>query len=274
MNIIFNSSMPRACSTLLQNIFAQNPNFHATATDGLIELLNGARQRFTDGVEFKAAIDQDTYLQSWRNFCKGGMQAYCNTLTNKPNIILKGRGWKGNIPWMENFLGEQPKIFCMVRNLKSIVASFEKLHRKNPDKTSQWLIDHEVRGTTVYKRVDMYLKNHPVSISLDRIQEIYELGLENKIMYIRAEDLTSRPQEIMEEVYDILNLERYNHNFNNIQQTTKENDVIHGLDNDLHTIRNKVEPLIDNYKEIIGEESCNRIDTEYEWYQKSFAYID
>jgi len=274
MNIIFNSSMPRACSTLLQNIFAQNPNFHATATDGLIELLDGARQRFTDGVEFKAAIDQDTYLQSWRNFCKGGMQAYCNTLTNKPNIILKGRGWKGNIPWMENFLGEQPKIFCMVRNLKSIVASFEKLHRKNPDKTSQWLVNHEARGTTVYKRVDMYLNNIPVSISLDRIQEIYELGLENKIMFIRAEDLTSQPQQIMDEVYDILNLERYNHNFNNIEQTTKENDVIHALDNDLHTIRNKVEPLVDNYKEIIGEESCNRIDTEYGWYQKAFAYID
>lgn len=274
MNIIFNSSMPRACSTLLQNIFAQNPNFHATATDGLIELLDGARQRFTDGVEFKAAIDQDISLQSWRNFCKGGMQAYCNTLTNKPNIILKGRGWKGNISWMENFLDEQPKIFCMVRNLKSIVASFEKLHRKNPDKTSQWLINHEARGTTVIKRVDMYLKNIPVSISLDRIQEIYELGLENKIMFIRAEDLTSQPQQIMDEVYDILNLERYNHNFNNIEQTTKENDVIHGLDNDLHTIKNKVEPLVDNYKEVIGEESCNIIDTEYGWYQKAFAYID
>ena len=274
MNIIFNSSMPRACSTLLQNIFAQNPNFHATATDGLIELLDGARQRFTGSVEFKASIDQDISLQSWRNFCKGGMQAYCNTLTNKPNIILKGRGWKGNINWVENFLGDQPKIFCMVRNLKSIVASFENLHRKNPDKTSQWLIDHEARGTTVYKRVDMYLNNIPVSISLDRIKEIHEMGLEQKIMFIRAEDLTSRPQKIMDEVYDIINLERYNHNFNNIEQITKENDVIHALDNNLHTIRNKVEPLKDNYIEIIGQEACDRIDTEYEWYQKTFGYIN
>lgn len=274
MKIIFNSSMPRACSTLLQNIFAQNPNFYATPTDGLIELLDGGRQRFTDSVEFKASMDQDLSLQSWRNFCRGGMQGYCNTLTDKPNIVLKGRGWKGNIDWVENFMGEKPIMFCMVRNLKSIAASFEKLHRKNPDKTSQWLINYENRGTTVYKRVDMYLNNIPVSISLDRIQEIHEMGSEQKIMFIRAEDLASKPDEIMNEIYDILGLERYNHNFNNIEQITKENDVIHALDNDLHTIRNKVEPLIDNYQEIIGLDGCKYIDDNYRWYQEKFGYID
>ena len=55
--IIFNSSMPRACSTLLQNIFNQRYDTYATPTDGLLELLDGARQRFTDSVEFKASED-------------------------------------------------------------------------------------------------------------------------------------------------------------------------------------------------------------------------
>ena len=274
MNIVFNSSMPRACSTLLQNIFAQNPDFYATPTDGVLELLDGARQRFTSSVEFKAAVDQDLYLQAWRNFCKGGIEAYCNTLTDKPNIILKGRGWKGNISWLENFLGEKPRIFCMVRNLKAIAASFEKLHRKNPDKTSQWLITGEVRGTTVFKRADMYMKNIPVSISLDRIQELFEMGLDGSVMFIRAEDLTSKPQEVMNEVYNILDVKRFEHNFDNIEQVTKENDVIHELDNELHTIKNKVEPIVEDYNEILGEATCNFIDTEFEWYQKYFGYIN
>tara|TARA_R110001599_G_scaffold10207_4_gene50577 strand:+ start:17345 stop:18169 length:825 start_codon:yes stop_codon:yes gene_type:complete len=274
MNIVFNSSMPRACSTLLQNIFAQNPDFYATPTDGVLELLDGARQRFTSSVEFKAAVDQDLSLQAWRNFCKGGIEAYCNTLTDKPNIILKGRGWKGNISWLENFLGEKPTIFCMVRNLKAIAASFEKLHRRNPDKTSQWLITGEVRGTTVFKRADMYMKNIPVSISLDRIQELFEMGLDGSVMFIRAEDLTSRPQEVMNEVYNILDVKRFEHNFDNIEQVTKENDVIHELDNELHTIKNKVEPIVEDYNEILGEATCNFIDTEFEWYQKYFGYIN
>ena len=59
-----------------------------------------------------------------------------------------------------------------------------------------------------------------------------------------------------------------------IEQITKENDVIHQLDNDLHTIKNKVEPLVDNYKEIIGKEACDMIDRDYAWYQKYFGYID
>lgn len=274
MNIIFNSSMPRACSTLLQNIFAQNPGFYATPTDGVIELLDGARERFTNSSEFKAAEDQDLMLKAWRSFCRGGLEAYCNTLTDKPNIIIKGRGWKGNINWVQNFLNEKPIIFCMVRNLKGVAASFEKLHRKNPDKTSQWLINSEVRGTTVFKRTDMYLKNIPLSISLDRIQEILEMRLQDKIMFVRAEDLTARPQEIMDEIYNTLNIESYEHNFNNVEQVTKENDVIHALDNDLHTIKNKVEPLVDDYVSVLGEDACNFIDTEYAWYQKYFGYIN
>jgi len=272
-DILFNSSMPRSGSTLLQNIFNQNPNFYATSTDGVLELLAGARERFTDAPEFKAAIDQDLSLQAWRNFCKGGLDAYVNTLTDKQFVVLKSRGWKGNVSWMTNFLGEKPKIFCMVRNLKGIAASFEKLHRKNPDKTSQWFVEHEVRGTTVSKRVDMYMKNMPVNISLDRIQELYELGLDGSVMFIRTEDLTSRPQEIMDELYSIIDVESFTHNFDNVEQTTKENDVIHALDNDLHTIRNKVEPIIEDYNEILGEAACNFIDTEYAWYQKAFGYI-
>ena len=58
-DILFNSSMPRSGSTLLQNIFNQNPHFYATPTDGVIELLAGARERFTTAPEFKAAIDQE-----------------------------------------------------------------------------------------------------------------------------------------------------------------------------------------------------------------------
>jgi len=117
------------------------------------------------------------------------------------------------------------------------------------------------------------MKNMPVNISLDRIQELYELGLDGSVMFIRAEDLTSRPQEIMDELYSIIDVESFTHNFDNVEQTTKENDVIHALDNDLHTIRNKVEPIIEDYNEILGEAACNFIDTEYAWYQKAFGYI-
>ena len=100
------------------------------------------------------------------------------------------------------------------------------------------------------------------------------MGNENKIRFIRAENISTNPQEIMNQVYDIIGVERYQHDFNYIEQKTKENDVIHQLDNNLHTINNKVEPLVDNYEEIIGKDACDMIDRDYAWYQKYFGYID
>ena len=41
--IFCQSSLPRAESTLLQNILAQNPAFYGTSTSGLLELIFGAR---------------------------------------------------------------------------------------------------------------------------------------------------------------------------------------------------------------------------------------
>ena len=271
-NIIFNSSMPRACSTLLQNIFNQRPDMYATPTDGVIELLCGARERFTNSVEFKASEDQDQMLNAWRNFANKGLQGYAEILSDKPNIVLKGRGYKSITPWLKNIVDGKLKVVCMVRNLKGIVASLEKLHRKNPDKVSQWYIENENRGTTVDKRVDMYLQNPPLAFSLDQIKELHQIGNNEDVIFVRAEDLSSNPHGIMNELYTVLELQPFNHDFNNIQQTTHENDVMHGLDNDLHTIRNQVKPLVDDYESILGKDICDFIDKEYKWYQDLFFY--
>ena len=265
--------MPRACSTLLQNIFNQRPDTYATPTDGVIELLDGCRQRYTHSVEFKASEDQDLMLKSFRNFCKGGLKGYCNTLSDKQNIVLKSRGYKNMIQFINNFSGSSPMLVCRVRDLRSIVASLEKLYRKNPEKESQWYIPNEMRGTTVDKRVDMYLSNIPISISLDQLKDALDQGYGKNFIFIKAEDLTSRPKAIMDELYSVLKFTPFEHDFSNIEQTTHENDVIHGLDNNLHTIRKDVKPLKEDYIEILGEYNCNLINERYEWYQKYFGYI-
>ena len=266
--------MPRACSTLLQNIFNQRPDFYATPTDGLANLLLNARESFTNSDEFRASKDQDLMLKAWRGFCKQGMHGYVDSLTDRQNVVIKGRTIKSCIPWFEKFLDEPPKVICMVRDLRSIVASFEKLHRKNPEKSSQWYIGGELRGTTTSKRCDMYLTNPPLGHSLDQLREVMEMNITNKIIFIRAEDLSSRPQEIMSELYSIIEVEDYKHNFDHVEQTTHENDIIHRLDSDLHTIRNKVEPLTEDYLDVIGKEMSDIINRDYSWYQKFFGYIN
>ena len=264
--------MPRACSTLLQNIFAQNPDFHATSTDGLIELLGAARDAFSTKEEFKTQLDQELSRKAWINFCRKGIEGYSETLTNKPNIIIKARGWKGVSDWAGMMLGYDPIIIVMVRNLKSIVSSFEKLYKNEPEKASKYYLPDQLRGTTLFKRVDMYLNNAPLALDLDRLYELIRTDVKSNIVFVRAEDLTSMPSLIMSEIYNKLGMLSYKHNFEEVDQLVNENDAIHGI-KDLHKIKTKVTPLQDDYNDILGEEVCNYIDSEYKWYQNFFQYL-
>ena len=45
--IFFQSSLPRAGSTLLQNILGQNPDFYVTPTSGVLELVYAARNNYS-----------------------------------------------------------------------------------------------------------------------------------------------------------------------------------------------------------------------------------
>ena len=71
--LFFQSSLPRAGSTMLQNILAQNPDVYATPTSGVLELIYGARANYSSSPEFKA---QDTELmkQGYLSFCKNGVE--------------------------------------------------------------------------------------------------------------------------------------------------------------------------------------------------------
>ena len=273
-NIIFNSSMPRAGSTLLQNIFYQNPDFYATPTDGFIELIVSAKNSFTHADEFKASEDQDLMLKAWRNFCKKGLEGYTDALTDRKNVVLKGRGYISILDWMNNFLGERPKVVTMVRNMCGIVASFEKMYRKNPDKAQQWYIPNELRGTTLDKRVDMYLTNPPLAFSLDALKDVIYQGLDQHCLFCKVEDLTSNPKGIMKELYDRLGVDNFEHDFTNVEQKTHENDIIHMLDKDLHKIQNEIKPINEDYTNILPQHLIDEINSRCEWYQKYFGYID
>jgi len=119
--IFYQSSFPRAGSTLLQNILAQNPAFYVTPTSGLLELIFGARLNYTNSPEFKA---QDP----------AAMEAYFQALTDKPYAVDKSRGWGVHFDLLQMIFNEEPKVICMVRDLRQILASLEKKFRQNPDK--------------------------------------------------------------------------------------------------------------------------------------------
>lgn len=263
--------MPRSMSTLLQCILNQNPNIQATPTDPVLEYLYGARMNYTNTPEAKA-MGAELALKTWRGFCKGGLEGYAESYTDKPNLCIKTRGGTIHYKWFEAFMPYKPKMICMVRDLRSIFSSMEKIYRKNQEHHQEIQNHAEMKGTNTAKRVDVWISSPPVGLALERLQQCFLEGINKDVLYIRAEDLTSYPDREMNKIYDYLGLTPYKHDFDNVEQSIKEDDSVYGLTPDLHTIKRKVQPLTPDYNTVLGKQICDWVDKQFAWYQQGFGY--
>jgi sulfotransferase len=262
--------MPRAGSTLLQNILAQNPSFYVTPTSGLLELVFGARLSYTNGAEFKAQ-EPELMRKAFLAFSRAGMEAYFGALTDKPYVLDKSRGWGVHFDLLSLIFDEEPKIICMVRDLRQILASMEKKFRQNPDRNRPIESHHNLSGTTTFKRAMIHLQTPPVGLALDRLMEIHQRGWNKKMLFLRFEDLTTEPAQTIEEVYEYLGLPGFKHDFERVTQVTHEDDEVFGIPG-LHEIRPKVEPFRNDYLTILGREAVMAAQSQHGWYFNQFGY--
>jgi len=269
-NLFFQSSLPRAGSTMLQNILAQNPDIYATPTSGVLELIFAARENYSTSPEF-IAQDKELMKKGYTAFCKEGMDAFYNSITDKKYVIDKSRGWGIHFDFLTSIRGEEPKIICMVRDLRDVFASMEGNFRKNPEK-SQGIVNWSTgQATTVPKRIDYWLQNPPVGMAIERLQEIIRTGNDAKICFIKYEDLCLYPDTTMTKIYQYLGIPHFKHDFDNIEQVTKEDDEVYGAFGD-HTIRKPLQLTPSKAKALLTTEVCNWIYTNYEWFFKYFRY--
>jgi len=268
-NIFFQSSLPRSGSTLLQNIIGQNPKFYVTPTSGVLELVFAARHNYSESLEFKAQ-DSGLMEEGFRGFCSGGLQGFYNSITDKPYVMDKSRGW-GYYQDFLNFFYPDPKIVCMVRDPRSIFSSMEKNHRKYPERVDGVINDAEMVGITVEQRIDTWARSQPVGLAFDRLRDIIHKGNDDYMHFIKFEDLCSNPKEEMDNLYEFLEVEPYDHNFKDIKQITHEDDTVYGAFGN-HDIRPELEVLQKDYNSILGVQASKWIKDNYSWFFQRFGY--
>jgi sulfotransferase len=269
--IFFNSSLPRAGSTLIQNILMQNSSIYSTPTSGLSELLLNARTLYSTGDAFRAQ-DEVQMENAIKGYCKSALNGYFDSLTDRPYVIDKSRSWLGNYRFLDWFY-EDPKIIVMVRDLRSIFSSMEKNFRKNPHKNNHIQNVPQLVGTTLRKRIDIWANGVPVGVAIDRLKDVIDQKIDQKILFIRYEDLMENPERELKRFYEHVGLPYYEeHQFENVTQHTQENDAIHGIYGD-HTLRPKFEKKPDDFEEVLGFEICRDIKNTYKWFYDYFGYL-
>jgi sulfotransferase len=274
--IFYQSSLPRSGSTVLQNILGQNPDFYVTPTSGVLELIFGARMNYTNSAEFKAQ-DSELMKKGYLNFCKQGMDGFYNAITDKKFVVDKSRGWGIHHDLLKSIRGENPKIICMVRNLKQILASMERMYRESPEASSDIIDWSTGKGTNTASRIDTWMgldggNGVPVGMALKRLEQMILEGIDKNVHFVRFEDLTLEPQKTLDKIYEYLEVPTYTHDFKNIEQITIEDDEVYGINKNLHKIHKEMKPYKNYYHEVLGNDICNWIDERYTNFQKRFKY--
>lgn len=257
----FISGLPRAGSTLLCNILAQNPKFYVSpATSGCHDVLFNIRNQWDRLIEHQA---EGVNYDQLRNVLVAALDAYHNT--DKTTIIDKGRGWLSLIEMIE-FIKDAPvKIIAPVRDVAEILASFEQLWRKSTGQT-QWLFESAdyFKAQTVEGRCDIWAgQGQPIGLAYNRVKDALSRGHGQSILFVEFDELTRNPGPTLRRIYTFLGEPAFEHNFNNVQQVTKEDDVnVHRIPG-LHTIRSVVAPVPKRALEILGPELVRKYaDTE------------
>lgn len=241
--IYFAAGLPRSGSTLLMNILGQNPKFYVTPTSGILDVLVQTRNAWDKSDAFRSLMRNESEAIK-TNVMQSILQAYF-AHTDKPVCFDKNRNWTEYLEMAAALTTgpENLKVLVTVRDLRDIVASFEKLYRKTSalSQIPQEAGDPVTMKTAV-GRLSIFIDNRqPVGRAFNAVRDAVTRGWRHQMHFVEYGALTNAPKKTLDEIYAFLGQPCFDHDFDYVKQTTFEDDSVHGF-KDLHTIRHKVTP--------------------------------
>jgi sulfotransferase len=258
-NII--TGLPRSGSTLLCNILNQNPKFHASETSALVRVLSEVKMGWENIIENQAVNN----LTRKANIIKSLPNAYYKD--NHEDVIFdKNRMWLSESQLARFSLGEDVKFIVCVRNLIDIIASFEKLHRKyNHIWNTTDKKNFPKKYSTIEGRCELLTSDSgPVGSILIMLREFVIMQNMKNTYFLDYNDLVKHKDSELKRVYEFLEEDYFEHDFDNVEQTTYEDDRFHGILG-LHNIRAKVKYDESKAIDILGPQICDKYKGQEFW---------
>jgi sulfotransferase len=199
------------------------------------------------------------------------LESYHDAPASKHAVVFdKSRGWLGQLELAEAALGRKAKVLLCVRDLRDVLASFEKLWRRN---AAFWGQDHEqhhyAEWQTVAGRCEIMMRpNMVVGGAYRIIRRALATGFRDRLFFVEFEQFTANPALVMRAVYDFLGEPHFAHDFENVEQVTTEDDFTHGIPG-LHNIRSKITPVEPQWPVYLGDAAAR-----YEAFNRLWQMLD
>jgi len=229
------SGLPRSGSTLLASLLRQDPRFSASITSPVLGLVkNTISVMGTDESQHLINSEQK------KNVVKGIVQGFYKEAWEADKIVVDtNRHWTANLPLLASMYPDA-KVICCVREVGWIIDSIERLLRQNVYEQTR-LFSAGAERSTVYSRAESLMKpERLVGGPYIALREGFFSDLSGRLMIVEYDVLAKRPAEVMDAVYEFLEVPRFDgHDFENVSFEKDGFDELLGL-RGMHTVRKTV----------------------------------
>ena len=241
------AGLPRSGSTLLSTLLNQNPRFYSGPSSPVLGTMYSAHEYFISnelytGYPKPDAVNKiiESIIENW----------YYDV--EKPIVIDKNRAWCARVPFIEGYIKQEAKIIVPVRRIDEILASILTMIKRNPFQEGQPRINF-VDEQLVKMNIPIndetrcqYLLTSQGGIvweSLNATKIGVDEGHSDKFHYVDYNDLVTDPQGQLNEIYEFLGEEPFEHTFDNLSNQYREDDITtYGL-GDMHEVHSKLEKV-------------------------------
>jgi sulfotransferase len=203
------TGLPRAGSTLLCQLLAQHPDIYCEGQSSpLCNTLLGMRRMVSDDSFFLSQLDH-SFERSYAHLTsgmRGFLRGWYHDCDRKV-VVDKNRAWLHAIEFLLHLEPDAKLIVCL-RELGQIYGSIESRHQRT---ILIDFIDH-LADFDRFGRADMlFAKDKTIGAPLVSLQAVMDLpkAVQERLFFIRFEDLMARPVACMSQLYTWLGLSTF-----------------------------------------------------------------
>ena len=253
----FMAGLPRAGSTLLSTLLNQNPRFHSGPSSPVLGVMFGVHDNFQSNELYTGYPKPERV-----NEIVGSVIRHWYSDVEQEVIIDKNRAWPARVPFIEGYIRQEAKIIVPVRRIDEILASLLTMVHRNTFVEGQPRINF-VDEQLVKSNIPIsdetrcqYLLTSQGGIvweALNATKTGVDEGHSDKFHYVDYNDLVTNPQEELNNIYEFLGEEPFEHTFDGLSNEHREDDLTtYGL-SDMHEVHSKLEKTSPDPSEVLPE---------------------
>ena len=251
------AGLPRAGSTLLSTLLNQNPRIYSGPSSPVLGAMYATHENFQSNELYTGYPKPDQV-----NEIIGSVIEHWYSDIDKPVVIDKNRAWCARVPFIEGYIKQEAKVIVPVRRIDEILASILTMIKRNPFQEGQPRINFVDEQLVKFNipindenRCQYLLSNQGGIVweSLNATKLGVDEGHSDKFLFVDYNDLVKDPQKELNEIYEFLGEEPFEHTFENLSNNHREDDITtYGL-GDMHEVHSELKKVSSDPSEILPD---------------------